>query len=102
MRTGRYWVGLVLPFSMEVLIMCDAEFLIMLNEDEFFEFLKLLRRELRKDLKYDFETRRIGDAVNCYHNGKYEMINAIIDNYIYYMEKKYNKGRLTDGRDKVL
>ena len=79
--------------------MTDEEFLLMLDEDEFLNYIKLVRYEVRKDLRFDFETGRIGSCSNSFHNGQYEMASMLMDNYIYFMEKKYNIGRGKHGKD---
>lgn len=73
--------------------MTHDEFLLILDNDEFLNYLKVVRGELRKDLRFDFETGRIGSCSNSFHNGQYEMASSIMDNYIYFLEKKYKIGR---------
>lgn len=73
--------------------MIETEFLDIIHNDEFYNYLLELRKMFSKELKYDFEIDRIGSNINCYNNGRYEVATAIYDNYLYYLEKKYNIGR---------
>ncbi len=69
------------------------EFFEILHNDEFYNYLSELRKRFLIELQYDCEIERIDSDINCYNKGRYEVANAIYDNYLFYLEKKYNIGR---------